>query len=291
MIIIKKIIYDHYGQTGNRFWGYADTVAYAISQHKHIAILSWDNSIVYYDRLRGNKYIHFPLYINTLIKRLGGAKLAHHVDSIIDKPLFSKIANSKVGKYLGFIQGWPLRNSDNYILQCKEQLVELFYPNEPIKLRVDSLFNELRRGNKFIIGLHIRRGDYSTWRDGEFYFSFEEYAKWMKQLIEVFYCDGKTVCFYIASNEKLPNDFSSYEIYQIQNATVADDLYALQLCDIIIGPTSTFSRWASFMGDVPLHIISSRNEEINKESVFSKVKVLDEFSDGRKIWKNGKLIV
>ena len=31
-----------------------------------------------------------------------------------------------------------------------------------------------------------------------------------------------------------------------------EDLYALAACDYIIGPPSTFSRWASFYGKTPL---------------------------------------
>jgi hypothetical protein len=40
-----------------------------------------------------------------------------------------------------------------------------------------------------------------------------------------------------------------------------EDMYALAGCDYIIGPPSTFSMWASFIGKVPLFHLHDR--EIN----------------------------
>jgi hypothetical protein len=35
----------------------------------------------------------------------------------------------------------------------------------------------------------------------------------------------------------------------------AEDLFSLAACDYIMGPSSTFTIWASFYGDVPLFMI------------------------------------
>ena len=40
------------------------------------------------------------------------------------------------------------------------------------------------------------------------------------------------------------------------------DLYSLTQCDLIVGPPSTFSGWASFYGSVPLNCITHKNQII-----------------------------
>jgi hypothetical protein len=40
---------------------------------------------------------------------------------------------------------------------------------------------------------------------------------------------------------------------------------AMSLCDAIIGPPSTFSQWASFMGRVPRLQIKSRDQVVREE--------------------------
>ena len=40
---------------------------------------------------------------------------------------------------------------------------------------------------------------------------------------------------------------------------------AMSLCDAILGPPSTFSQWASFMGRVPRLQIKSRDQIVREE--------------------------
>lgn len=61
--------------------------------------------------------------------------------------------------------------------------------------------------------------------------------------------------------------------------SAAMDLYSLSRCDYIIGPPSSFSRWASLMGHIPIYQIWNKNEEITEKS-FSPLRFLDEREDG-----------
>ena len=133
----------------------------------------------------------------------------------------------------------------------------------------------------FIIGVHIRRGDYKTFEGGRYYFELEEYKQHMQALCEV-YKDRK-VCFAISTNEKIDaTAFEGLEICKTTNTTAVHDLYMLIQCDRIIGPLSTFSRWASFYGGVPLCFIS-REDVIKSDKDFSVIKDFYHFANGTEI--------
>ena len=82
----------------------------------------------------------------------------------------------------------------------------------------------------------------------------------------------KRVVFFIASNENVPKEtFNEFEIIDGNMMCAAFDLYALSKCDRIIGPPSTFSRWASLMGNVPLYFIFDKECVINSDEQFSPI--------------------
>ena len=57
-------------------------------------------------------------------------------------------------------------------------------------------------------------------------------------------------------------------------------LYTLSLCDRILGPWSTYSRWASFIGEVPLCFIESKDQQFTDDS-FSVVTDFYHFANGK----------
>lgn len=103
----------------------------------------------------------------------------------------------------------------------------------------------------------------------------------MKQ-IENLYKDKK-VAFFISSNEIIDSScFEGISCFYYENASVIEDLYTLSLCNKIIGPYSTFSRWASFIGEKPICFLES-SDMIIEESDFSEIIDYFHFADGRKI--------
>ena len=70
--------------------------------------------------------------------------------------------------------------------------------------------------------------------------------------------------------------------FSIQGADGITDLYALSKCDYIIGPPSSYSQWASFIGDVPLCPLLDSNMDISMDS-FSRVVLFNTFENGKKI--------
>ena len=59
---------------------------------------------------------------------------------------------------------------------------------------------------------------------------------------------SNNVQFLICSNESVPDYLLEYKSRVFLNGSTMEDLYTLAQCDIIVGPPSTFSEWASFYG-------------------------------------------
>nr|HPO50660.1 alpha-1,2-fucosyltransferase [Spirochaetota bacterium] len=142
-----------------------------------------------------------------------------------------------------FIKGWAFRDFDN-VGKYKDYFKERFSLLEPIKKETLNRFEN----DKVKLGVHIRRGDYIEFQDGKFYFSDEEYIKLIKKAISVI---GSSVAVYIFSNERLDEEKFIKELgndlFFSKNPYYVDQ-YLMSLCDYLIGPPSTFTIVASFMG-------------------------------------------
>ncbi len=278
-----RVITDAPGQTCNRFWSYVDSIGWAIANNAHVYILYWDKSIKDYDLLRSGKYVSFPLYNTRGINIIGYDKynyLSHRV--FPNNKLASMFCyKTKIAPSLGFIQGWSTRDSTQYIKEYKQEIISLFMPNKEIKESVEELFWHFRSEGYFIVGVHMRKGDYRNFLNGKYYFSSAQYRDFMNQLLRLY--SDKKVCFYISTNEKYETTaFEGMCIMQPMMLNAAYDLYALGLCDRIIGPISTFSRWASFVGNVPLCFLRQRMA-ISDDKMFSPIQDYYHFASGKEI--------
>ena len=265
-----KFIYDIPGQTCNRFWSFIDLVGEAIIKNKKVIVLFPDKSFNDYPTLLNNNIIKFPFYKSACNKNSFYYKLLYN-------RLTFKFYNSKIGKFLGFVKGWDYCGSSLYFPKVKDQVIKLFLPSDEISTRAYKLINEYKENGYFVIGVHIRQGDYKTWRGGRYFFEQEEYATIIDYLSKMY---SKKIVFYISSNVRIDEDlFSSFNIIKVDNASAAFDLEVLSLCDRIIGPLSTFSRWASLKGNVPLFILKKGLLPKSDED-FHKLVSLFKYDDG-----------
>ncbi len=102
--------------------------------------------------------------------------------------------------------------------------------------------------------------------------------------IPALYSD-KRVGFFISSNE----DFAAATFegcrcrrFGKEPSGAILDLYTLRLCDRIAGPVSSFSRWASFIGEVPLCFLESKDQPFTVDR-FSKIVDFFHFENGKEI--------
>lgn len=107
-----------------------------------------------------------------------------------------------------------------------------------------------KHNSEKLVAVHLRRGDYKNWRNGVYYYEIEQFIQQMRFL----YTENNNVHFVIFSNEVINQSIFDGEPYDISFMTgnAYEDLCCMSLCDYIIGPPSTFSAWAGYMGDKEL---------------------------------------
>lgn len=265
-----KIIYDEPGQLCNRFWSYLDTIGWAVLTNNKVKILFWDKGIADFGRLRHNKWVSFPLYSTMGVKLFGEKRWNTFVHRIFpNNRLCTKMVygNPNSSKY---IRGWEHRGGVNYFPKVLDTIRHLFIPNRKISESVDTLFAKYKDGNTIIVGVHMRKGDYKDFFYGKYLYSNSIYVELMRQIVKLY--KDKRIVFFIASNENATKEtFKEFDIIDGNMMCAAFDLYALSKCDRIIGPPSTFSRWASLMGNVPLYFIFDKECVINSDEQFSPI--------------------
>lgn len=162
--------------------------------------------------------------------------------------------------------GWRFR--DRGALEKNQEMVRrIFTPRERYRRMVDEQVHPFRDACDCLVGVHLRRGDYATFRNGKYAYADDVYRRVMGGLAEQL--PGR-VGFLLASDEPVsPSLYSGFNVLLCAGHELLD-LYSLACCDYIVGPPSTYSMWASFYGDVPLCHIETPDAAIRLES-FSRI--------------------
>ena len=274
-----RVICDAPGQTCNRLWTYVASVAQCIAEHKKMVIIFYDWTIEDFPHLLHAPFIFFPLWHKWYLERGNGWNNY--------KGLTWNVTHNKkwdkVFKFLGFTKGWDTRRDTRYLQQTLPELKKIFRPKEEIMNKSQAMISRIKEHSDIVIGVHIRRGAYATWNDGRFFYELEEYHQFMLRIKELY--QDKKVSFFISSNEDFSLDvFTDCDCSRFgkEPSGAILDLYTLSLCDRLIGPFSSYSRWASFIGEVPLYFLESKDQEFT-ESGFSKIVDYFHFENGKEI--------
>lgn len=272
-----RVICDAPGQTCNRLWTYVPSIAQCIAERKRMVIIFYDWTIEDFPNLLHCPFIYFPLWQEWYLERGNGWNNY--------KGLTWKVTHNKtwdnIFRFLGFKKGWYTMDDTRYIQQTKPELQRIFRPREEIMAKAQQMMSEIRQEADFVVGVHIRHGDYKTFYDGRYYYTLEEFHQFMSR-IQAVYSDRR-MAFFISSNEAFSTDlFEGCRCYRFGKEPSGDilDLYTLSLCDRILGPWSTYSRWASFIGEVPLCFIEDKDQQFSDDS-FSIVTDFYHFANGK----------
>ena len=287
MIILR----DKPGQLCNRLWSYSFFIAYGLKHDIKVYIPNLKEYESLFENLDQYPKIRFRLSNN---KRL--EKAIRHVALTIY--LFEKIKLGFIFKVLDihfpnknvlndqfcckksivYINSWKHTKDFDAIVKYKAEILSLFTPKKEFRDNVDTLFTALRTEYNLLVGVHIRRGDYATFKNGMYYYEDEVYRKYMLLVKSQF--PDKNIGFFVSSNATINADeYLGLHIHQLLYAKGIEDLYALGLCDYIMGPPSTFSMWASYYGSVPLKILNNRNETFSIND-FSIIRYQNTFENG-----------
>jgi hypothetical protein len=144
--------------------------------------------------------------------------------------------------------GWELRTRT---LAAHAEVIRRHFAPVPAHARaVAALHAQLRARADLVIGVHVRRGDYAGWKGGQYFWEPAAYVALARRVASLF--AGRRALFLVASNEPIDPALWADLPFAPAPGHPVQDLYALAGCDLLFGPPSTFSQWASFYGDVPL---------------------------------------
>ena len=166
------------------------------------------------------------------------------------------------------VSGWNVRFYDLF-LKYRKEICELFTLDEqytaPVKARMappSVMSSEIE--TSLTLGVHIRRGDYAQWQNGQYYFDDAVYAAHINRFAELH--PDKTIHVFLSTNDSQV----SAEAYQQAcpkvvihhfKGSAPEDLFMLSECDYLIGPPSTFSLVAAMYRDIPLYRMDVADEQ------------------------------
>jgi hypothetical protein len=181
------------------------------------------------------------------------------------------------------VSGWNVRFYDLF-LKYRKEICELFTLDEQYTAPVKEKMDEARRSllalrlvemtkggglsseveTSLALGVHIRRGDYAQWQNGQYYFDDAVYAAHITRFAELH--PDKTIHVFLSTNDSQV----SAEAYQQAcpkvvihhfKGSAPEDLFMLSECDYLIGPPSTFSLVAAMYRDIPLYRMDVADEQ------------------------------
>ena len=119
-----------------------------------------------------------------------------------------------------------------------------------------------REGADRLVAVHMRLTDYAKFNGGAWFYSPADYRRWMEQTAALL--PGRTR-FLLFSDAMPPIEAFSGLDGRPGPGHPVSAMHAMSLCDYILGPPSTFSGWASFMGRVPRLQLKSRDQTVQIE--------------------------
>ncbi len=243
------IVLGKYGGFCNRLFQSLHFHAYALDNGIKIfnptmlGLLKYDNNFFYFLDSLNNLLLGFlTKYVKFFYKK-------KEIYFYFNKNNFIKIC-----------EGWNFRDYKSTIIYNKKLSKIYSFKSDYLSIkskRIIKDLDKLKKQGKFLVGLHIRKGDYKSWEEGKFYFSDDFYYKAVNNIKLSLQKENRDPYIVAVSDEKIG---LREGIDFIVNGSWKDDQLALQKCDLILGPPSTFTMWASYISRIPLIQLSTDKE-------------------------------
>ena len=282
------IVSCNYGRLGNRLHTHANILAWCILNNYSLSNLSFRSYSNFFERQSNNssdnyfqkKNFLFYLMKNNLIanllERLILSKkwirrlslFLHHVEkdnfSTLEEHELDVIKTNKII----IINTWDIR-CPNSLKIVGQNVKNLLKPATLYLQKANSFITHLKKSYSCLVGVHARRGDYKTYLGGKHFHSWESYQKWIMELRSVLEKQGHKKIGFILCSDDTPSKriLNDAFIHFTDFHDFMTDLHVLTLCDLNIGPPSSFGTWISWYGQVP-------RMEIYKDS---RISNLDQF--------------
>lgn len=205
------------------------------------------------------------------------AKFANFISSgkikIIDyaDPAVSEDEKKKYDTYLSdkklyvFVFGWRI-NFEKYVNMYKDFFVQKYTPKITFSDECKNILSKFD-GYDLTVAVHIRRGDYKRFYGGKYYYEDGVYEKFINDFASIH--KDKKILFVLFSNSRVGINISYDNI--ISKCKWYEDQAIMSKCNYIIGAPSTFSMWASFIGDTPYYHIYDKNDALQMSKFTLKI--------------------
>jgi hypothetical protein len=215
------------------------------------------------DAVRNMRGLHHMTRAAVALAKRGiipGAKVA---DELSAKDLLAQPELTHSASLLGdatsvFFRDWRFRVPD-LVMRHAPTVRSFLRPVQSVERRSAAAVQSLRDKADLVVGVHIRHGDYETFKGGAYFFPTERYAAWMRNMAVAL--APRHVAFLICSDGKPAMEaFGDLEV-RFGPGDPIGDLFALAACDLLIGPVSTFTQWASYYGNAPLYHLRHTDDD------------------------------
>lgn len=224
-----------------------------------------------------------PRNINWKLQRIAWRASRHlrrmGVD-IIDKPSHGTVdlehpafvERARSTRYL-VCAGWEY-SCWSWLDRHSAEVRRLFAPLPPYRDPAEAFIADLRGHYDVLLGLFARRGDYREFFEGRFYYSWTDYVQWAREALEHY--AGKRVVIVAASDDPIPIEAFKGLPVALTTGSVnrgghwLESFLELALCDIILGPPSTFVTCAAFYGDKPWWPLRSAGQSLQTDQVLGR---------------------
>ncbi len=295
-IMSRVIILQHDGgEMGNQLWNYVSIYAYAIEREYSCEFFSFFEYARYFNLAPKSKIINWLFFLpfcqyqkRRSAFRIKIYRLLYKVFVVYPVSFFRKdqIIYSRDGVnavyylpptiaatkelaererlsetiFFSQVSGGVFRNP--IVIQTHRALLaEHFSPAPWVDERARVFIEPLRARYKTLVGVHIRQGDYATFKGGKFTISPKRIRRILDEYLVFSQKKSDEVIFVIASDGPIEEKFFQGLEIKVSKGSAGEDLFILASCDAIIGSDSTFCHFAAYYGNI-LHIVM-KNEPID----------------------------
>jgi len=285
----KAIILKHGGgEFANQLWNYISVYAYSIERKCECENHSFFEYAYFFDIPHIKNWVIYTLFFIPFHKYVGRRKgfrtrffralykiyillvYATKKDSIISSinstntPFYLPPSCLSKQSFLDieknndvfYFDGWFFRNPDG-ITKYRDKIIHYFTPKEFIRRTVNSIIAPLRKQFTYIVGVHIRRGDYTTFKNGRYFLETSRVVEILKEYLKENAMRQEETVFIITSDDGIDmNDFPSLNIVRASGNAV-EDFFTLATTDVIIGSDSSYGNLAAYFGNIP-HIVMTK---------------------------------
>ena len=283
---MKKIIIlrSTGGELANQLWNYASVYAYCLERGAALENPAFYEYGNYFTAPAPNLFLKLCFFLpftdytkrkqsfkRRLWRKLYGlyavSVIFAHKDTVIvsdnkdNRPFYlpptrenARLSEIEKENDVLYFDGWLFRNPVG-LEKFRKEVVTYLRPRQDTERAVEKQMQDLRSKFANVVGVHIRQGDYKTWRGGAFSIPQTRVREIFNEYLKINGLNVIETCFTITSDGPIDESLFSGLKVVISKDSAVHDLFLLSKTDVIIGSNSTFGAFASYYGNIPFIVM------------------------------------